>query len=451
MTLDAVSLFSNCGAGDVGYRDAGFRFVIMAELLAYRLDVAAMNHPGTMSIPGDLRGTLTKVVDSWRSLRGGARPALVAACPPCQGMSSARSGRGREWDASAGSRDPRNLLVEVIADAVAELRPRVVVVENVPAFMTRQVNHPRTGTAISAALLLLERLSADYKCFSIVADLADFGVPQTRRRSFLTFIDRSESGALSVLERTRTVPYPAPSHVGRTVTLRQSLAGMNLPELDAASPESARDPDRPMHIVPVWTPERYEMVAAIPKGTGATAWQNSRCHRCGDVDPRPDDATCSVCGQALLRPVVAENGGVRLIIGFRRSSYARMHPDRPAAAITTASGRIGSDNTLHPWENRVLSVLECQLLQTIPADFRWGDALAKKGHTRVREMIGEAVPPGFTRQYGRVLAALLAGRRPYRLMPESDERVKRANRMLERAKQLAHDYPPVDRMASTDS
>lgn len=30
--LRAVSLFSNCGAGDVGYRDAGFRFDVMAEL-----------------------------------------------------------------------------------------------------------------------------------------------------------------------------------------------------------------------------------------------------------------------------------------------------------------------------------------------------------------------------------------------------------------------------------
>ena len=34
----AVSLFSNCGAGDVGFGAAGFRFRVMAELVEGRLD-----------------------------------------------------------------------------------------------------------------------------------------------------------------------------------------------------------------------------------------------------------------------------------------------------------------------------------------------------------------------------------------------------------------------------
>ena len=34
----AVSLFSNCGAGDVGYRQSGFQFDMMAELDPRRLE-----------------------------------------------------------------------------------------------------------------------------------------------------------------------------------------------------------------------------------------------------------------------------------------------------------------------------------------------------------------------------------------------------------------------------
>ena len=34
----AVSLFSNCGAGDIGFGAAGFRFRVMAELVEGRLD-----------------------------------------------------------------------------------------------------------------------------------------------------------------------------------------------------------------------------------------------------------------------------------------------------------------------------------------------------------------------------------------------------------------------------
>src|SRR5207244_824819 len=80
----------------------------------------------------------------------------------------------------------------------------------------------------------------------------------------------------------------------------------------------------------------------------------------------------------------------------------------PAATITTASGHLGSSFTIHPLENRVLSPLECALLQTFPVRFRWGRALETWGHTFVRQMIGEAVPPRFTELHGRALLALLA-------------------------------------------
>jgi DNA (cytosine-5)-methyltransferase 1 len=429
VTLDAVSLFTNCGAGDVGYRAAGFRFVVLAELLQHRLDVAALNHPGSEVVVGDLRKTLSEVVAAWRRRRGNARPALLAACPPCQGMSSARSGRGKESDAAAGSRDPRNLLVEVVAQAVNELRPRTLVVENVPAFLTRCVEDPRTQEPISAARLLSERLEDRYDHAEVVADLADFGVPQSRRRSFLTFVARDEPG-LACLRTFGLAPYPAART--DTVSLRDALREMRLPPLDASSASDARDPDRPFHVVPVWNPDRYGMVAAVPTGRAATAWENTRCRKCGDIEVGEDDAMCGACGGPLLRPVFREaDGSYRLIKGFRRSSYARMDPSRPAATVTTASGRIGSDNTIHPFQNRVLSVLECQLLQTIPPDFQWGDALEKKGHTGVRAMIGEAVPPAFTRQHGRVLRALLEGRRPYLAMRADDERIVRATRLLD--------------------
>src|SRR5204863_3887466 len=123
----------------------------------------------------------------------------------------------------------------------------------------------------------------------------------------------------------------------------------------------------------------------------------------------------------LARPVVQEaDGGYRFVNGFRTSSYTRMCPDLPAATITTASGFIGSDKTIHPWENRVLSPRECAYLQTFPASFRWGDTLTRYGQSNVRRMIGEAVPPRFTRAHGRVLRALLEGSEPRRVARDAD-------------------------------
>ena len=108
-----------------------------------------------------------------------------------------------------------------------------------------------------------------------------------------------------------------------------------------------------------------------------------------------------------------------------------MKPNEPAPVITTASGRLGSHHTIHPSENRLLSPLECAKLQTFPDNFDWGDALEKYGHSNVRIMIGEAVPPLFTKQHGRVLQSLLHGRIPQKLLPKADSRCTTASEKLE--------------------
>ena len=435
--LRAVSLFSNCGAGDLGYRRAGFRFEILAELEPHRLDVALRNHPGAQGVRGDLRQTLAQVLAVWRERRGDEQPALLAACPPCQGLSTARGGLGAGSDPIAGSRDPRNLLVEVISQAASELRPRAIVVENVPAFLSRKVVHPDLGTPVSAALLLIDRLADDYTVWPILVDLADFAVPQTRRRIFLTLLRRGEV-AIERLQANGLVPYPRPIAECERASLGLALEEMCLPPLDAASPEGAADSSRPLHRVPVWSSRQYAMVAAIPADSGGSAWQNLQCPSC-HASGTTEDTNCPRCGARLLRPIVDDGSGLRLVAGFRRSSYSRMDPRKPAATITTASGRVGSDNTLHPTQNRVLSVLECQLLQTIPESFDWGDDLHTKGHTPIRAMIGEAVPPAFTHDHGRILASLAEGRRPYRAMRADDSRVQRACRVLKRAMLGAHE------------
>ena len=436
MSLSAVSLFSNCGAGDVGFREAGFEFAVMAELEQRRLDVALLNHEGAVGVVGDLRETWGDVVEQYRSKFGDAPPDLLSACPPCQGMSSARSGMGGLDDPKAGSSDSRNLLVTVISQVAHALKPRVIVVENVQAFLSRRVFHPQDKNAVSAAQLLIGALSKDYRAFPIAADLSLYGVPQARKRAFITFVRRDEAFLLRLVGM-KTTPYPQPA-AGPRVNVVDALASFGLPSLDASSASAATDPVRGgMHSVPVWSPERYAMVAAI--GIDSSAWANSGCSSCGRLSPEPTDATCGGCGSPLLRPVILEKGAYRLVKGFR-TSYSRMKSSEPASTVTTASGHLGSDLTIHPTENRVLSPLECALLQTFPPDFNWGTSLKKYGSTFVREMIGEAVPPMFTRLHGEVLAGLLSGNDDRLLGTQSAESSdsKRAHAVLVRVAQADH-------------
>lgn len=433
--LRAISLFSNCGAGDVGFRQAGFNFDVMAELDWRRLEVAMLNHPRAVGVAGDLRMTLPEVVDAYRSRAGDNRPALLAACPPCQGLSSAQSARGSGADPDVGSQDRRNLLVEVIHSAATQLQPRCIVVENVQAFLTRQVRHPETGMPVSAANYLIDSLSHEYVVYPLLADVAEFGVPQSRKRCFLTFLRTDELG-IAVLRDRRRIPYPWPSHASgqrSPIILEDALSKLDAPSLDASSMDSARS-DVPLHVVPVWSSSRYQMISAIPPRSGRSAWENDKCLECGEGTDDRTVALCSSCGSALPRPSIRDsNGFLRLITGFD-SSYRRMDPALPAATITTASGHVGSDRTIHPWENRLLSPFECAFLQTFPSNFRWGDALKLWGSTNVRAMIGEAVPPLFTRKHGRILRTLLLGVPPRVSLRDQDRRMKAAEVALRRAR-----------------
>jgi DNA (cytosine-5)-methyltransferase 1 len=414
-SLKAVSLFSNCGAGDVGYRQAGFEFAVMAELEPSRLEVCLLNHPGAVGICGDIRLTWKKVVSEFKEKFGDERPALLCACPPCQGMSSARSGKGKHEDATAGSRDERNLLATIIVKVAAQLKPSIIVVENVPAFLSRKVHHPKDGMPVSAANYLIDELSRSYVAFPLVADLADFGVPQSRNRAFLTLLRKDLLGIAELLEH-KCVPFPFPTHckvqgISHHITLGEALASFDLPTLDAASaPLASASQYGGFHAVPVWNSKIYSMVAAIPVDSGRSAWQNDVCPECGECSLNQELVRCTSCRSFLARPITKDkNGEYRLVRGFR-SSYRRMHSDRPAATITTASGHVGSDYTIHPKENRLLSPLECALIQTFPRDFKWGDALTKVGSSHVREMIGEAVPPLFTYSHGVILKSFLYGK-----------------------------------------
>lgn len=429
--LRAVSLFSNCGAGDVGYRNAGFQFEVMAELDPRRLEVCLLNHPNAAGIPGDLRETWRKVIETYRDRAGDIRPSLLCACPPCQGMSSARSGKGRHDDAEAGSKDERNLLVTIVAKVALKLMPSLIVVENVPAFLTRKVHHPKDKNPVSAANYLISSLARSYVAFPMVTDLCDFGVPQSRNRAFLTFV-RKDLPGLRELLRIGRAPFPRPTHApdigdARPITLAEALASFELPDLDAATPERAcAEEYEGFHSVPVWDERMYAMVAAIPSGSGCSAWDNEVCPHCGPVLASEDTVLCPHCGAPLLRPIVQEDdGSYRLVKGFK-SSYRRMHVNRPAATVTTASGHIGSDYTIHPTQNRLLSVLECALLQTFPKDFKWGDALKRLGHSNIREMVGEAVPPAFTQLHGEVLSGILENEWTRAPITASDERCSRA-------------------------
>jgi len=308
---------------------------------------------------------------------------------------------------------------------IRALRPRVVVVENVPQVLLRIV-HIGDGEEPRRLIDVFEsELGSQYQLFWGVVEMADYGVPQFRRRAVIVAIHLDEP-SLATLRDQKALPLPRTTHAERSqnghfrwVTLEEWLVAMAYPPLDARSRKLSHHQSDPLHFVPTYEGDRYLMVADIPPRSGQSAYQNSTCRACGRADVPEGEITCPVCGAPMRnRPYVrSENGGYRLIRGFK-SSYRRMYPDRPAATVTTASSHIGSDYKIHPWENRVLSIRECADLQTVPRFYDWSWAIETSHTYLARQVIGEALPPLFTFLHGRVLRNLLDGLvDPSRLAP----------------------------------
>lgn len=396
-----VSLFSGAGIGDFGLKIAGGKCLAACEIDPNRAEVHKANIGA--QVWGNLRVDKEKLIESVK----GKSIDLLIATPPCQSFSTANSRRGLREDPEHASKDDRNSLFFEALYVARAIRPSVIIFENVPNFLMRRIRcqggkvEGRVQEFLSASLL-------DYSSWQGVICFSELGIPQRRKRSIAIFV-RNDVGqdVNGVIQK-----YLQPSRWGRAVDNVPAnlldLLGESEP-LDGKSEENAVSLKDPLHRVPVYSSLHYSWISSIPAGSGRSAWENS-CASCGSDKTPFFEVECSVCSAPILtRPhVVEKNGVIRAIKGFK-TSYKRMAADDVAPTITTASAHFSSDLKIHPTQNRVLSARECARIQTVPDYFAWPEQqFFRKGYL-VREMIGEAIPPLVTYQFGIALSKVLLG------------------------------------------
>jgi DNA (cytosine-5)-methyltransferase 1 len=182
-----VDLFCGVGGLALGFAWAGFQTLAAVDLDSVALESYTQNlgHDGValaanLGIPEELRATLHEI----RARSGSDGVDVLVGGPPCQGFSTA---------GKLLARDDRNDLVFAFVEAVEELQPRHVVMENVAALMWRR------GRPFLDAIRL--RLSdSGYRTSVALLHAEAFGVPQRRRRLIL------------LATRDGQVQWPAPSH-----------------------------------------------------------------------------------------------------------------------------------------------------------------------------------------------------------------------------------------------
>jgi DNA (cytosine-5)-methyltransferase 1 len=401
-SFKAVSLFSSAGIGDLGVAASGIELILANELLSERVSVYRENFRHDI-LEGDVLRLKKEIVESTlRKLRGDEL-FLLYATPPCQGMSSNGMGKLKAEVASGrrSEEDARNRLIIPTMDIAVALKPRWVFLENVPGMEKTVIRTTGTRTA-NIIEYVARRLGPEYQGRAEVIACEDFGIPQRRRR-LITIFTRDPEGKKYFKANAGSF-FSADMREPRR-TLRDAIAGF--PPLDAKRGANEARDFHPYHYVPAMSELKHLWVRHAKEGDTAFNNQciNPRClcqDNPGHADVRVDGKWvsskeipiyCVKCGALLPRPHVLGPDGPRLLRGFH-SAYRRMKWDEPARTLTQNFIYEASDNKIHPSQNRVLSIYEAMVVQTISRyEYRFCVSGKDISPAKIAEVIGESVPP----------------------------------------------------------
>lgn len=321
----AVDLFAGAGGATQGLYDAGFNVIGAVEFDTVAAQSYRLNHPHTQLWEQDIRQVSAAEVKRSLKLETGELT-LLKACPPCQGFSTLAEGRIQGVD-------PRNDLVSHTIRFVRALRPRTVLVENVPG-----LGRDRRSTELLSALTRMGYNARVYK-----VDATEFGVPQRRKRLIIL--------ALRGL-RTMLPPSLTNSNPEVPTTVRDAFQKLKT-QLPADDPLNARR---------VLSNTVLKRVQAIPVG--------------GNRYDLPEHLQLD-CHKKLAREKKRGASG----------SYGRLRWDQPAPTMTTRCTTPACGPFLHPEEHRPITLREAAAIQTFPPDYKF---VGTRG--AIERQIGNAVP-----------------------------------------------------------
>lgn len=353
--LVAADLFAGGGGLSLGISRAAFKVHVAVEIDADAVDTYRKNHPGVTVIEKDIREVSG---DDLLAAIPGRKLDLLAGCAPCQGFCSLTR--------KVKKTDPRNRLVLEMARLAIETNPRIVLMENVPEIATR-------GRRLFRAFIN-NLTKAGYIVQWRVVQMADYGVPQNRKRLVL------------LAGRGFLVDFPEPTHAKRPDAKAKSKLKPWLTLKDAIG-DSKR---RPVQLCAAKAKGRRAPLAVnwhVVRNLKERTREQLRAAKPGgswlDIDPE-------------LRPKCHRGG----YVGFR-NVYGRMRWDQlpvtiTAGCTTPAKGRFG-----HPQRLGTISVREAASIQTFPKSYRF----ATDRIDVVCEQIGNAVPPLFAERLARAARA----------------------------------------------
>ena len=334
----AIDLFCGAGGLTVGLKKAGFKVVVAVEVNPEIAKTYKKNHPEVKLIVKNIREVSGKEI---LKLTGLKKIDLVAGCPPCQGFSKLTDKHHRN--------DKRNQLVAEMGRLIQELKPAVCMLENVPGLSQRGM--PLLG-ALEQKLKKMK-----YKINRDVLQMANYGVPQSRRRLVML---AGKGFNISLPEATHSrKPEPGKR---LWVKLEEVLKKYTAPAVTFSFAKMQGGPRKfNWHVVRDLHPINLERLRITKPGSNRMSLPIS------------------------LRPECHKSAN-----GFE-NTYGRMRWDEIAPTMTSGCTTLSSGRFGHPDELRTISVREAALIQTFPRSYKIETNIIEKAC----ELVGNALPCRF--------------------------------------------------------
>lgn len=362
--VKALSMFSNVGMAETYFEEMGINVVVANEKVDVRAKFYKHLYPNVQMVVGDI--TDAKIFNEVVKSSINKNVEMIVATPPCQGMSCA----GRK-----DPKDPRNFLIYYAVEAIKKIKPKFVIIENVPMQQHTQIIY--NGEYVFIPDYIEKELGNYYRINkNRIVNTMDYGIPQSRRRYIYLMVEKSEN-----------ITWEFPKKEGNVITMKDAIG--DLPSLDPCireKNEKWRFPDyekkreeglkvSKWHYPPVHSWRQVEWMMHTPSGT--SAFKNETFY------PKTKG---------------------RRIKGAPRT-YMRMSWEKPATTIMQNSGVISAFSTVHPGrcivdsdkdidriysDSRTLTIYELLILSSLPVDWNipeWADDVL------IRKVIGEGIPP----------------------------------------------------------
>lgn len=338
----AIDLFCGAGGLTTGLKAAGINVVGGVEFDKDAANTYMANHPTTHLFQQDIKSLSGKTILDTLGLE---KIDLLAGCPPCQGFSSLTFKNKKE--------DPRNFLILEFLRLVQELKPKMIMLENVPGLAKR--GHHLFQQFLAG--IKEEGYIPDFK----VLQVADFGVPQKRKRLVM----------LAGKEFQIPIPQPqfAENPVGtlkKWVSLKEAIGKMAKPVLVSDLPNRDYESVN-WHIARNLSDINLKRLRSLTPGASRY-----------DIPEK-------------LRPSCHKSSNS----GFG-NVYGRLKWEEPSVTITRGCITLSMGRFGHPEQDRALSVREAATIQTFPKNYKF----AVKNLEKACLQIGNAFPCLLAKQLG---------------------------------------------------